>query len=773
MAVATGQITIVDLNDAVNLQGYLASTQPKIQFLDTAGTNYAPDWSVSYNTITAELYKMGEANNLITAAEVIDINWYKNGIKIISSGSGIVLNSDGVTGKYTSITINDNILTASDPAIKISCEIKYAPNASFISAPLIVKLDIDFGLTRQGSTGAAGAAAKTISLSGPQIFTYDASGTLEGPASSLIVVAKQNVTSTSYTWTYGLDGNAATEPLNAAAGEVVFGTDSVTIYPTASIWGAGGKALTIKAVSSEGASITDSFTLFKVQEAKGIDTTTITYQVGTSGVNAPTGSWVTSPIPVPSPEEFLWTKTTITYTDGSTSISYTVSMAGATGLDGEPGRGISSTEVTYQLHTGGVTPPTGTWVSTPPTSLPGQFLWTKTTITYTDATTSTSYSVGKIGESSVVAVVSNDNHTLPVAEDGTINYTGSGSTIRLFEGATELVYDGIGTAAGTWKVVSVITTGTATNPAITDSGTYATVAALSGMTTDTVTITYTITGKKRNGTDSINFTTVRSFSKAKAGASAVTPSLWTVDGTVFKNANASDNITLTMDLYKAGAVLTTGVTYQWYKGPAAEIISGATSKTYSVVASSVDSLEVYKCIATYNGTGYSDTITIIDITDPYQVEIISSNGNIFKNATGTTDITAVVRQNGVIVDPLGTTLQYAWLKVDKDGLAEEVVGKSGTALTDITLTQSSAGSTATITGTNASFVPGKFYVFGSEIKARGIVLIEGATVTFDEPTSVALGNTLAIYPVTSSNTIAGIDASDIDEKATYFVDVLA
>ena len=59
-----------------------------------------------------------------------------------------------------------------------------------------------------------------------------------------------------------------------------------------------------------------------------------------------------------------------------------------------------------------------------------------------------------------------------------------------------------------------------------------------------------------------------------------------------------------------------------------------------------------------------------------------------------TTLTAVVRRNGVVVDPLGTTLQYAWHKNDKDGNPEEIVGK-GTALAGITFTQTGAGTTGT------------------------------------------------------------------------------
>lgn len=66
-------------------------------------------------------------------------------------------------------------------------------------------------------------------------------------------------------------------------------------------------------------------------------------------------------------------------------------------LQGSDGRGIKSTATTYQASTSGVDVPSGTWVSSPPTVAANQYLWTRTIITYTDNTTSTSYSIGKMG----------------------------------------------------------------------------------------------------------------------------------------------------------------------------------------------------------------------------------------------------------------------------------------------------------------------------------------------------------------------------------------
>lgn len=74
--------------------------------------------------------------------------------------------------------------------------------------------------------------------------------------------------------------------------------------------------------------------------------------------------------------------------------------AGADGKDGKngtDGRGITSSATTYQAGTSGTTIPTGTWTTAVPTVSKGAFLWTRTIFTYSDATTSTAYSVAYQG----------------------------------------------------------------------------------------------------------------------------------------------------------------------------------------------------------------------------------------------------------------------------------------------------------------------------------------------------------------------------------------
>lgn len=70
---------------------------------------------------------------------------------------------------------------------------------------------------------------------------------------------------------------------------------------------------------------------------------------------------------------------------------------GPAGAAGATGKGIASTAITYQVHTNGVTAPTGTWQTSPQATTTGQFLWTRIVITYTDSTTTTAYSVAAHG----------------------------------------------------------------------------------------------------------------------------------------------------------------------------------------------------------------------------------------------------------------------------------------------------------------------------------------------------------------------------------------
>lgn len=72
-------------------------------------------------------------------------------------------------------------------------------------------------------------------------------------------------------------------------------------------------------------------------------------------------------------------------------------------IKGKDGNGIASTVTTYATSESGTTPPTN-WQSTIPPVTQGSYLWTRTVITYTDETTSTSYTKAYQGQDSVSVV---------------------------------------------------------------------------------------------------------------------------------------------------------------------------------------------------------------------------------------------------------------------------------------------------------------------------------------------------------------------------------
>lgn len=150
-------------------------------------------------------------------------------------------------------------------------------------------------------------------------------------------------------------------------------------------------------------SIGIAFTGATGNAGKGISGNTITYQASSSGTTTPTGTW-SSTIPSVSGGQYLWTRTVISYTDGSSSTAYSVGQMGAKGDPGNNGKGISNSAITYQAGASGSTVPTGTWSSTIPSVPEGQWLWTRTIHTYTDNTTSTSYSVGRNGNDGADAI---------------------------------------------------------------------------------------------------------------------------------------------------------------------------------------------------------------------------------------------------------------------------------------------------------------------------------------------------------------------------------
>lgn len=280
----------------------------------------------------------------------------------------------------------------------------------------------------------------------------------------------------------------------------------------------------------------------------GVSSTAVTYQKGTSATTAPTGTWSNSPVAT-STGEYLWTKTVISYTSGNPTTVYSVAAHGATGgqgPQGNAGKGISSTAVTYQVGTSATTAPTGTWQNSPQATSSGQYLWTRTVTTYTDTTTSTSYSVAAHGTT--------------------------------------------GTAGGRWYSGTAIT-GTSTT-ATTFSGSGISSAVVGDMYLNTSTYnTYRCTVAGNASTAKwvyVNNVKGAKGDKGDAGDDAITLVIESSAGFIFKNTQAVT--ILTARVFQGGAELTSSQisalgAIKWYKDGGSTAVG--TGTTLSISAGTV------------------------------------------------------------------------------------------------------------------------------------------------------------------------------------------
>lgn len=159
------------------------------------------------------------------------------------------------------------------------------------------------------------------------------------------------------------------------------------------------------------------------------------------------GTWLPD-IPTVNPGEYLWTRTTWFYSDGTSEQGFSVAKMGEQGPkgdrgnDGIPGKngiGIRNTSVLYGLSASETVPPTA-WYENPPALVKGQWFWTKTVWTYTDSTTETGY------QKTYVARDGNDGNNGIAGKDGvgirstTITYAqGTSGTVAPTSGWTSQV----------------------------------------------------------------------------------------------------------------------------------------------------------------------------------------------------------------------------------------------------------------------------------------------------------------------------------------------
>lgn len=192
--------------------------------------------------------------------------------------------------------------------------------------------------------------------------------------------------------------------------EAITGQTLVNLLAT-SLDGHGGIQSIVKTSSTGTDPVIDTYTITMA------DTTTTTFTV-TNGLKGDQGlqtfiyfrwahvqpsSWSDT---TSQPDEWMGVYAGTATTPPTTVSAYTwVKVRGDTGETGAAAS-ISSQSVTYMESTSGTVVPSGSWSENVPSVTPGNFLWTRTQLTFNDGSTVTSYSVSRYGIDGTGAVSS-------------------------------------------------------------------------------------------------------------------------------------------------------------------------------------------------------------------------------------------------------------------------------------------------------------------------------------------------------------------------------
>ena len=423
------------------------------------------------------------------------------------------------------------------------------------------------------------------------------------------------------------------------------------------------------------------------KDGVGISNTVITYAQSSNGTTAPSTGY-TSTVPTLTKGKYLWTKTVWTYSDKTTETGYSVAYIakdgnnGSDGIAGKDGVGIKITTITYAKSTSGTVKPTTGYTPTIPVVANGQFLWTKTTWTYTDNTTEDGYSVAKMGEKGAdgsqgipgkagadgrtpylhiayanIEFICKERNDFTLSEVSLVRY-GSDSrwVYKQFQPGTytaTVALFGQDPAVGITKNVELISGFSTTDP---------TNKLYIGQYTDYVSNDSTSPGDY-------------SWSKIK-GEDSATLAIITPDGTTVRDTTSS--LKLESKLFVGGKEVTAD-SYKWYYPNGSTTTTHSTGKSTSIGATLVKSSLTIFLDATYKGVTYTSSVTINDISDVYTSIILGVST--FKNGKGSNTYTVKLYRNGEEIDPGGSVYSYEWEKLNSQGVKDTKFTKKGKTIT--------------------------------------------------------------------------------------------
>lgn len=235
---------------------------------------------------------------------------------------------------------------------------------------------------------------------------------------------------------YDADGNVLGSPIEATNTEniVVDGGNlylsKLCAYITTIAYDADGKMLVSKSIGV-------------VRNGESVDVQSVTYKVKNNVDAGDAINWdsVTAqtsyPTQKPDKGKYCYIMTIVAYSDGTTTNTVSTSYTPKDGNDGTSVK-VTSTTVEYAGGDSGTTPPTSGWQTAVPQLAQGKYLWTRTTVTYSDNNSTTSYSVGRIGidgRTPIITIGTNGNWLIDGNDSGQKAQGNAGHTPTVTIGA--------------------------------------------------------------------------------------------------------------------------------------------------------------------------------------------------------------------------------------------------------------------------------------------------------------------------------------------------
>lgn len=652
---ASSQITIVDLNDAVSLRSYIGCSHPRVQYLNNNGT-YVPDYSHAghHVILSADLSKIGDNTNLVLhpSTVVSRVDWY---VKLAPSQEYVKITPQmseyeliGTSPFFSGLKIKSNIMNNNHPGVTFKTEVDFKEN--WMPEVHTQITEIDLTLTIQGNDGADAYTAILTNPTHTIICNHDGtadvgeiglngraySNTIAYKGTDLLTAVNDNPSKGQY--------SIKIESENCTA----IKKDSDTFYintlvnPTANVAASGkleSEVLNSAKNLSNGGKVKVIFNFEGQSEVKQLMTFSKVYN-GTNGVDGNDGADGES-------AKYI----TLTLKEGSTIFKYDKNSANP-----------NVSKAVLEASIFNVNNPTYKW------SYYANGSWTlingqtskSLTVNATDAyfnaansitfrctvkdTLSDEITITKLmdGNDSIVVQQSNESHVIACNHDGSFKDGESERAINeitAYRGLNKLTLTTSTPSTGQYKI-------TIDNNSDVTYQLNNNVIKITGMTADAAALIINV------NCEGVIYKKVMSLSKAKDGKqgknsyiAVLTNEYHSLPATATGNITSYAGCSSSIELYKGHELITEGVTYSAL--PSSGVVGNMSGNTFTVSGLTQDTGNV-TLKAQYNGITYSKIFSIaknkqgINGVDSTSYWLLSSATSISKNNNGQLNPSSVV-----------------------------------------------------------------------------------------------------------------------------------